>query len=489
MNKRVFSNSIIYIFNQVVIKAFGFFLLPLYTRYLTTADYGTTNLLASFTSVLGFIIVFSLYSAVSRFYVECKHEPEKVKSLFGTLLLFTMVSGFFFLLLALVFNQFLVNVFFQDVPFFPIIFVALLGQIFHSVHQMYTSILRAMQDAKRDFVTNLIFFFLQLFFNIVFVVFFRAGALGIVAATLISNLIFSIYVTIDLRTRNLITFKINPKILKETLKYSIPIIPHNLSTTISQLISRVLINNRFSLSSVGIYSLATQFATLTDTVQSSVNIAVQPWLFAQLHEGTDKELVQVRNMSYLISWLTGIIFLGIAFFSQEAILLLVNPTYKQAWTIVPVLTAAFMIKSMYYPYINLLFYVKSASRRIFIATLSSSVINMLLSVILIPVWGAYGSAVADIGAMFIRVGIVVYLVRDIKRVAYQLAYFVRVSVINLLCLFLGLYLSYTKWVYDVSIANICIKLLVLFLYSLLAYRGIKRNIALTFKGLFFRSKQ
>ncbi len=465
MNKRVLGNSLIYTVNDVLLKAFTFFLLPLYTAYLSTEDYGTTNLINSFTQVSSYIIVFSLFMSVSRFYVEYKADEEKLKRYFGTMILFSFASGFGFLLLFVVFNQVLSALVFEGITFFPVVFVALLGLVFGCVYTMYSRILYAMQDSKRVVITSTSFFFVNFGFTFLFVVRMGMGALGVLLATMIANILFCTYVLIDLKQRKLIVFCMDKAILKETLQYSIPIIPHNISTNIAQLVSRVLIKNWATLSVVGLFGLASQFGTLTDIAQSSMNSAFQPWFFTQMQEGGEKKLAATRQMASAIAWLSGLIFLLIALFSHEVILLFLNQNYREAWTVVPLSVATFAIKSMYYPYINLLLYEKKASRLVFITTVSSSLLNIALSALLIPMLDMYGSALADIIAMMLRVVIAVIIARKFNTAGFRITAFLKVVLAVTLLSGIGLYFSYTRWMYDVSLLNIGYKLLIVAAYA------------------------
>ncbi len=465
MNKRVLGNSLVYTVNDVLLKAFAFFLLPLYTNYLSTEDYGTTNLINTFTQVSSYIIVFSLFMSVSRFYVEYKEDQEKVKRYFGTMILFAFVSGFGFLLLFVVLNQLLSSLVFEGIAFFPVVLVGLLGLVFACVYTIYSRILYAMQDTKRVVITSMSFFFVNFGFTFVFVVTMGMGAYGVLLATMITNILFCTYVLIDLTKRKLITFCIDRAILKETLQYSIPIIPHNISTNIAQLVSRVFINNWFELSVVGLFGLASQFGTLTDIAQSSMNAAFQPWFFTQMREGGENKRAAIHQMTTAIAWLSGLIFLLISLFSQEVILLFLNPNYRQAWTVVPLCVATFAIKSMYYPYINLLLYEKKASRLVFITTVSSSLLNIALSALLIPWLNMYGSALADIIAMMLRVIIAVIIARKFNAVGFRATSFLKVVLAVVLLSGIGLYFSYTRWMYDVTWLNIGFKFLIVAVYA------------------------
>ena len=89
--KKVLENSFLYTFSSLLVKAIGFMLLPVYTKFLTPDDYGITNLVNSFTGVASFIVAFSLYSAIIRFYVDYKSDREKLKRFYGSIYL--SISG------------------------------------------------------------------------------------------------------------------------------------------------------------------------------------------------------------------------------------------------------------------------------------------------------------------------------------------------------------------------------------------------------------
>ena len=94
--KKVFLNSIIYSCSGLMLKCMSFFLLPLYTIYLTTEDYGINSVATSFITTMSFIFAFSLFSAVMRYYVDLKNTPDKLSRFYGSVSLFVFLSGLFF---------------------------------------------------------------------------------------------------------------------------------------------------------------------------------------------------------------------------------------------------------------------------------------------------------------------------------------------------------------------------------------------------------
>lgn len=467
-NKKVIKNSIIYTFCNLILKAFSFLLLPVYTTFLTTTDYGITNIVTSFTSVMSFVVVFSLYSAIIRFYVDYKDDMEKVKRLYGTIITFTLISGTIFVIIFLIAKPFIMKYIFNGMDFSPTVLLVLIGLVFSCLQTVYQFILRAMEMAKKYAIRSITYFFSSLGLNILFVVVFRWGANGVLLATLLANIIFTIYMFIDLKKQGIMAICIDKDILKKTLKYSIPILPHNLSTTLASFISKIFIGNNFSLSSVGLFGLASQFGNLTDIIQSSVNSAFTPWFFDILNKQDENLRREVVKLSNALLWVYGILFLGIALFSQDLTILFLNKSYWKAWTVTPFIVISFSIKTIYYFYINILFYYKQATKYIFTATLTSSIFNIILSAIFIPKMDMYGSVLADGLSMILRVVIVVALSKKYDSVGYKITNFIKSFSLNFLFISAGLIFSYTKYMYQFNWLNFLYKILIFSIYLFIA---------------------
>ena len=161
-NKRVIRNSFIYTTSNILLKACSFLLIPIYTNYLTTDDYGIVSIINSFTSVAIYLIVFSLFSAVFRFYADIKNDHCKVKRYIGTICTFCLITNVFFLAICFCTQKIVSNTFFAGVDFFPIVLLALIYTSTNSLYTLYQDILKSMQFAKKSAVTSLFYFFVQL---------------------------------------------------------------------------------------------------------------------------------------------------------------------------------------------------------------------------------------------------------------------------------------------------------------------------------------
>lgn len=466
---KVLGNSFLYTFSALLVKAIGFLLLPVYTLFLTPQDYGITNLVNSFTQVATFIIAFSLYSAIIRFYVDYKNDREKLKRFYGTIITFIVISGIVFVSLGLIFNRVLISWFFEGVSFYPVILIAIFTLVFGCLHTLHQNILQGMQQGKKLTIINLLVFAVQVGLNLFFIGVLKLGATGVLLAALIINVCYFIYMIIDLKKNDLISFCIDMKILREALKYSVPIMPHNLSTKIANFASRVFINKSGALALVGLYSIASQFGILIDIIQSSVNQAFAPWFYEMMdidNKGNKKDIVKFSSFLLI---LYSLLYMGIGLFSQEAIILMTNERYIMAWTVIPILVVAFSVKSIYYFYINILFYYKDAAKKIFIATVTGSFSDIMIAFVLVPKYGMYGAACSFLIAKIIVVTIVVMISKKYDDIGYKITGMLRIIIPSLLFMGVGLYFSYTKYMTVFSAVNLLYKFGVLVAYLIFVY--------------------
>lgn len=466
MDNKVVKNSIIYTVSGLLIKCFNFFLLPLYTAYLTTSDYGITSIATSFLNTMSYIVTFSLFSAVMRFFVDLKEDPEKLKRFYGTVVNFTFLSGGFFFLLLTALQKPLSRYVFSGVDYFPVIAVCLVTMVFNCQHLIYENILRSQQKAMKCAVLSLVYFGLLVGGNIFFVVVLKMGAVGVLLATLVAAGLYTVFFVADMYRSGNMQFCLDMPLLKDALRYSVPIMPHNLAPQIAELVAKAMLGGVASLGAVGVFSIAVQFGTVADTVQIYVNNAYGPWLFEQLHQKAEGYKKRIRELVTALSSLVGLLLICIALFAQDYILLFMNPSYAEAWRFVPFVVLKYAIKTPYWFYINTLLYNKKASRILFVATLTGSFADVLLACAFIPMWGAYGSVAADMIAMLIRVIIVMVISKRTEDIGLRLRDFILNFALVAGCIFAGLAPSWFFFGNRFSFVTLGIKVLVVLGYGL-----------------------
>lgn len=467
--RKLLSNSIIYTVSGLLLKCFGFFLLPFYTAFLTTEDYGITSIANSFIMTASFIAALSLYSAILRFYIDYKNDKNKLKRFYGTVISFTFLFSFVLLVLSYVFRDYISKKIFSGLNYYPTILVCFISLIFYCQHSIYDNILKSQQKAIKSSILAFLYSVTTVSITMYLVVARKLGANGVILGMMISGAIYTAFFIIDMIVHKEIIFCIDFKILKESLKYSLPIMPHNLSTQIVDFISRSIIGISGSLSSLGIYSVALQFGTIADTIQLYVDQAYGPWLYERLHEKEEGYQRTIRSLVKLLISLIGLFFVVLPLFAHDYIVLFINHSYYDAWKLVPFIVIVYGIKTIYYFYVEVLFYYKEASRVLFVATLTSGIVNVALSYILIPVFGAFGAIASNGISMVIRVVIITFISRKFENIGLCLKDFLMNILIISSFIIIGLSLSFLKYQYQFSFKNLAFKIIIVMAYVALMY--------------------
>jgi O-antigen/teichoic acid export membrane protein len=301
------------------------------------------------------------------------------------------------------------------------------------------------------------------------------GAVGMVWSTLIVNVMMSVFMIVDLKRRSLLVFCLDWKLLRELLNYSLPLVPHSLSYNITFSATRVLINSKLSLSVLGLFSLASQFGYVSDIILNSFQSAFMPWFYDMMEYNNDISRERIRKATYSLMWIMGLIYILVGSFSQEAIYIMADREYWAAWRFVPVLVVSVALKAPLYFYTNFLYYDKSKTRFVFIATLVACILNITFTWLLIPYYGVYGSIIADIISMIIRVLIIVYLARKISEGIYSFVKLGLLSMVPVIFLAVAMLPSYIYFGEGLSITMILYKLLIIFVYIVIVL-GLNKSL-------------
>ena len=254
--------------------------------------------------------------------------------------------------------------------------------------------------------------------------------------------------------------------------------PHNLSTNIAMFVSKILIGDTVSLGSLGLFSVANKFGHLADTIQVYVDRAYGPWFYEVMHGGAADLKSNLRKTVQLLISCIGLIFLVLALFSHDCIVLFLNKNYVEAWKYVPCIVLVFTIKTMYYFYVEILFYYRKASKYLFIATVSGSTLNVILSFFLIPKWGILGAILANAISMLLRVLIVVLISKRFADVGLYVKDFILNFFTISVFMAIGLSFSYLKFSNSFSILNFGFKILVVLVYICYVFFKYRKQLLL-----------
>lgn len=203
----------------------------------------------------------------------------------------------------------------------------------------------------------------------------------------------------------------NKKIWKGALLFNIPLIPHYLSQTLLNQADKLMINAYCGKGQAGIYQLAMSLAMASSIVNTSIGHAFLPWVYEKLKQRDTESIKRVSNMLML---LVASVNLLMILFAKEAIWLMGGEQYMEAVYVLPPITWSVFFMFVYGLFSNIEFYYKRTSYTMW-ASVVGCTLNLILNYIFIPKFGYYAAGYTTL-VSYVAVTVMHYLfVKRIER--------------------------------------------------------------------------
>lgn len=216
-NKRLVKTTIIYFIGTFGSKLLIFFLLPLYSNWLSTGQYGNLNLLTNVVPLIGPIFTLQITETIFRFLCTAKEEERA-----------QYISNAFFLLFAglLIFSIIYIPIAIVTKFEYSILFIVYF--ITNYLAMFFQQVLRGLGKNVDYSITGIISTLMQLLINIAMIRILYEKS--ILLATIVGSAIVVVYALIRTKFIKYINIKlISKNIVKKMLKYSLPLIPNQIS--------------------------------------------------------------------------------------------------------------------------------------------------------------------------------------------------------------------------------------------------------------------
>ena len=175
--------------------------------------------------------------------------------------------------------------------------------------------------------------------------------------------------------------------IKYALKFGVPLIPHDLSHMVLSNSDRIMIQSMNGNSQSGIYSLTYNVGLMLHVITEGFGNVWRPMLYRYLEEGK-WHIVRRYNRIYLIVFT--IITAGIIAVSPEIIKIVASKEFWDGINLVMWVCLATYFIYIYQLFSNVEFYLKKTPI-ISVGTILAAILNIVLNIYGLPVWG-YGFA-------------------------------------------------------------------------------------------------
>lgn len=340
MIKQFIKDTGIYGLSGLISKGVSIFLLPFYTHVLSPGDYGIVDILAIFFSLVSVTVPLEITQAVARFLADRKGDNLSKDS--NTILVssiglyFTFFAFGSFLIIGLIFRNFLTHSLLDDYTNSSIFIVALFYMFFTGMFYFFQNQLRWTLKSKIFAFLSLFYTIISISFTITFVLFLKTGVIGIFYAQLISGFVCAILGWYFSRENYALTFSFSKT--REMLKFSLPLVPSSVGVIFINSSQRVMIKGLMGLSDLGLYGVGSRLSSFINLGFQSVQGAITPLIYQNIdNQDTPEKLATIfRFLSYFL--LSA--FVIISLFAYEIVYILTAPAYYAAFKIVPFLILA-----------------------------------------------------------------------------------------------------------------------------------------------------
>ena len=397
--RRLGKEVLVYGLGVVASRAASFIMLPIYTRLLTTKDYGLLQLLDMTLNIAAILVSAGVVTGVMRFYFKATTDRERHEvlgaafglqvglNLLGTLLLCAGAGPIWRLGLSGTGSPTLVYIAAANFTLGALSVVPLLQMQMERKALAYS-------------VATVSRVAIQLGLNILFLVGLRWGVLGILLSTMATNVLIGVATTGWMLRRT--SLAMSRAAVRDLRRFGVPYQIATAATFILTFGDRFFLEAFHGLAAVGIYGLAYQFGFLLDSVAvAPFNRAWVPQryqLVAQPRAFRDAKY----NQGFLyLSLLTVTAAVGITVFIRPVLRLMSDPAFWSAAAIVPVVVLAYVMQA-WSGVVQFGIDVSERTKYASYAMWISVVLILALYTLLIPPFGAMGAAVATLLAFVAR---------------------------------------------------------------------------------------
>ncbi len=381
-------NVAIYGAGDVAVSAVSLLLLPLYVRHLTKSDYGALALLGGVEALAKITFRWGLDGAFMRYYFDRTDQPG-LQRLASTLFLFLLAASGSIAAVALLMSPLIARSLFGDLQYLLALRLLLINTFvltftflpFHSMRMRGQAVAFSAFAFGRSSST--------LVLRLVLVVGAGWGITGLMAADLIVTL--GLLPLLWPWVGRLLRPTFSMEDLRVCLRFGLPRLPHGLAQQALDAGNKFLLSRYVSLSGLGVYQIGATLGQSLKFFLSAFETGWAPFYYEASHR-PDATVTFSKITTYGIAILA-LLVAGITAVSADLVLLLANRSYAGATLIVPLIALGIACQGVYL-LTSIGLNLSSQTKYYPVSTFAAAAVGLGSGVILMPIYGATGAAVA-----------------------------------------------------------------------------------------------
>lgn len=443
--------SIWFIVCNCILKSVQIITTPIYTRILSTSQYGEYTVFLSWIELVAIFTTLDIfYSGYNVGMEKFKKDREKYTSaMHGLCITITTI----WLVVCLIFSEFFTKI--MGISTIHLI-ILILYMYIYPIFQFWSARKKYNYEYKSLIIATFLIALITIVLGTIASLIFKEKSTAVIIAKVIAETIISI----PLFFSTIKSFKslYNKYYWKYALKFNIPLIPHYISTMILNHSDRIMILNMCSSSEAGIYSVAYSIAMLITIIQNAINNAFVPWLYNKISK---KDYNNITKFTSYIIFGEAFLNLLLILIAPEVINILSTKEYFEARWIIPPVTFGIFLTGIYGLFVNIELYYEKNKITAF-SSMIVALINLILNYIFIKKYG-YLAAGYTTFVSYLLLTVIhwigICIVCNNKKL--KINYFFETRKILMSILFFAIFAGFIMFLYQYFVIRYCLVIIAL----------------------------
>ena len=408
--RRLATTGAAYTASSVISKLIAVALLPLYTRYLTPADYGAAEVLITGVIAASIVIRLGIIEALLRFYYQSGEDPEQVvKTAFASLLWTTTIGLAIALPLAEPLSRLLLN---HSDP--NLMRIAIFGLWVFTMFEFLTALFRLDERAKAYFAFTVSNVLVTIPVTVWLVVGEEKGASGLLWGQYATGAVFLAGLVFAQRRRLAVVPDF--ALWRRMLRWGLPTMPAELSLYSLNFIDRLLIVRLVGLGPAGLYSLSVKFAQAVNVLVKGFQLAWPPLAYS-IKDDDEARVAYAVIVTWFVS-VTTFFVAGLWLLSRWIVRALAGPEFFGSYKTIGLVSTGVMLYALYLVLVVVLGRTGRTEYN-FPATGAGTVVNIVLNLILLPSMGIVGAGVSLVASYAVVLVLMYVFTQRLFKVPYE----------------------------------------------------------------------
>lgn len=368
-------------FCNILQKGISFFTIPIFTRLLSTQEYGMYSLFLSWESIISIFATLNLsYQVFNNGMIKYENKKDEfTSSMIGLSFVSCLLS---FLLLFLFYKPF------SDFSGLNLVYLLFLflDILFTAISSIWIVRRRFDFDYKKLTILTIIFSVMNPLLGIVLVLTMNDRLFARILSIVICSVLYGLICFFMISKESKKFF--NKKIWKYSLKLDLPLIPHYISLVLLSCSDRIMIGMLVNKEATALYSISYNVSMIMNIVITAINSSLIPWIY---HQMKDKKYNNLNQKLNFIIILVSIMSIVPMILGPEVVAVLGGKNYMDATTLIPIIASSIFMIYLYSIFIVIEMYYEK-SMYITIGTVTAASINIILNYFCIKKFGYEAAA-------------------------------------------------------------------------------------------------